>query len=154
MSGAIWNSISSQSDIENLLKIFSYFHDTCLHEAHIWTEHWVSPDLSMHCSGELDTRIRLLVQRQLKNPSAVELSFEQVVTFHLQPSPQNCDSIILGATMLLDNGIFYWADTIGWKYTADSRDSSTWIAARKIAWRDVSDWMGADLRYGSADAGR
>jgi transposase len=40
MSSAIWNSISSQSDMEHLLKIFSHFHNGCLHEAHKFLDEW------------------------------------------------------------------------------------------------------------------
>jgi hypothetical protein len=75
--------------------------------------------------------------------------FEQVVTFHLQPGPQNYDSIIYDATMLLDGDRMYWADTGGWTYTAANRDDATWIAAKKMSWRDASEWMGSNLRYGT-----
>ena len=147
MSNTLWNRLTSTADINNLLKVFDGFHDSCLREAHLWTEHWVGSDLRMHCSGELDTRVRLLIQRQFNAPSAIELQFEQVVTFHLQPSPRNYDSIILGATMLIDGDTFYWADTGGWSPAAKDRDQATWIASKKVSWRDASDWMGADLRY-------
>jgi hypothetical protein len=149
MGTNILNRIRSKADIDNLLTAFGGFHDGCLREAHIWTESWVAPDLRMHCASDLDTRIRLLVQRQGRDPSAIELVFEQVVTFHLQPSPQNYDSISFEATMLLDGDTYYWAEASGWSYTADNRDAVTWIAAKKVSWRDVSDWMGADLRYGA-----
>ena len=115
MSAVIWNPINSQADIERLLTLFGGFHDGCLRGAHVWTEHYVNSDLSMKCTGDLDTRIRLLIQRQFKEPSAIELLFEQVITFHLQTSAENYDSIIFDATMLKDGDIFYWADilTIG-----------------------------------------
>jgi hypothetical protein len=105
----------------------------------------------MHCSGDLDTRVRLLVQRQFPNPSAIELLFERVVTFHLQPRPQNYDSIIFEATVLLDADVVYWADTSDWTYTSENRDSSIWVAAPKVSWRDASEWMGDDLHYGALD---
>jgi hypothetical protein len=146
-----WNHIASKADAEKLLDVFGGFHDGCLREAHVWTEHWVAPDLHMHCTGELDTRIRILIQRQFNAPSAIELLFEQVVTFHLQPSPHNYDSIIFDATLLLDSDTVYWADVGGWLPTASGRDRSTWIAAKKVSWRDASAWMGSDLRYGADD---
>jgi hypothetical protein len=106
----------------------------------------------MSCSPDLDTRIRLLVQRQCRAPSAIELFFEQVVTFHLQPSPENYDSIIFGASMLCRDGTFYWADAGGWTPNSSSRDDASWIAAKKLSWRDVSEWTGPDLHYGPGDA--
>jgi hypothetical protein len=130
---------------------FGGFHDSCLREAHVWSEHYVHPDLKMHCSGNLDTRVRLLIQRQFKNPSAVELLFEQVTAFHLQPSAENYDSIIFEATMLHIGDTFYWADSGNWLPTSATRDSATWIAGRKMSWRDASNWMGKQLRYGPHD---
>jgi hypothetical protein len=146
----IWNHLASKTEVDNVLKVFG-FHDGCLREAHVWTEHSVASDLRMSCTGELDTRVRLLIQRQFSAPSAIELLFEQVTTFHLQPSPHNYDSIILDATLLLEGDTFYWADVGGWSPLASDRDEATWIAAKKASWRDASDWMGADLRYGSHD---
>jgi hypothetical protein len=151
MSAIAWNHLFSKADTDSLLKVFGDFHDSCLREAHVWTEHWVGSDLHMHCSGELDTRVRLLIQRQFSPPSAIEILFEQVVTFHLQPSPHNYDSIILGATMLFETDTFYWADAGGWSPEANDRDQATWIAAKKVSWRDASDLMGANLRYGIHD---
>ncbi len=146
-----WNALSSQSDLDALLKLFDGFHDGCLREAHIWTEHSVDSEMRMSVSGDLDTRVRLLIQRQWSGPSAIELLFEQVVTFHLQPSPDNYDSIIYEATLLHDGDIFYWADEGGWSPTGEARDRCTWIAAKKLSWRDASHWMGPELRYGTAD---
>ena len=85
---------------------FGGFHDGCLREAHIWTESFVDTDMKMSVASDLDTRVRLLIQRQWKDPSAIELLFEQVTTFHLQPSPENYDSIIFGAAMLCRDGVF------------------------------------------------
>jgi hypothetical protein len=149
MSIIVWNTLASQADVDNLFKVFGGFHDGCLREAHVWTEHWVASDLHMHCTAELDARVRLLIQRQFSAPSAVELLFEQVVTLHLQPSPHNYDSIIFDATMLLEGDTLYWADVGGWSPTQENHDQATWIAAKKVSWRDASDWMGSDLRYGA-----
>jgi hypothetical protein len=147
MSAVTWNPINSQADVERLLTLFGGFHDGCLREAHVWTEHYVNSDLSMNCPGNLDTRVRLLIQRQFKGPSAIELLFEQVITFHLQPSEENYDSVIFDATILRDGDTFYWADTGSWLPKNATRDNATWIAAKKLSWRDASNWMGAQLRF-------
>ncbi len=118
-----WNHIVSKADADKLLDIFGGFHDGCLREVHIWTQSWVAPDLRMQCASDLDTRIRFYVQRQFRNPSAIELLFEQVVGFHLQPSAQNYDSIIFGATLLFDGDIICWADAAGWSPTDDMSDT-------------------------------
>lgn len=43
------------------------------------------------------------------------------------------------------DGIFYWADSCLW--TTESATENTWVAARKVSWRDASDWLGPGLRY-------
>ncbi|HSI15244.1 MAG TPA: hypothetical protein VK961_24560 [Chthoniobacter sp.] len=68
----------------------------------------------------------------------------------MHPTPANYDSIIFGATMLLADGMFYWANTGDWSPAAPNRDDATWIAAKKLSWRDASDWMGAELHYGAS----
>lgn len=71
-----WNALNSQSDLNALLQLFGRFHDGCLREAHIWTEHSVNSEMVMSVSGDLDTRVRLLIQRQWRDPSAIELLFD------------------------------------------------------------------------------
>ncbi|MFN2476954.1 MAG: hypothetical protein ABR526_11530 [Chthoniobacterales bacterium] len=146
-----WTAICSEADVERLLNVFGGFHDGCLREAHIWTETYVEGDLRMHCPGHDGTRVRLLFQRQFQDPSAIEMLFEQVVTFHVQPSPPNYDSIIYDAAMLLVDDIYYWAESSDWSPRSPSRDNATWIAAKKVSWRDASAWMGGELRFGTQE---
>lgn len=133
------------------MKLFGGFHDGCIREAHVWTQSFVNDGMSMSVAWDLDTRVRLLVQRQWKAPSAIELFFEKVVTFHLQPSPDNNDSIIFSATLLCRDDTFYWADLGGWAPDSPTRDDATWIAAKKLSWRDASEWIGPELRYGPSN---
>jgi hypothetical protein len=101
----------------------------------------------MNCPGNLDPRVRLLIQRQFKEPSAIELLFEQVITFHVLPSAENYASIIFNAAILREDEIFYWADRNDWMPKNSNRYDATWIAAKKLSWRDASNWMGAELRF-------
>ena len=146
-----WNEIKTQADADALMEVFGAFHDSCIREAHLWTDHWVSPELSMSCPGHLDSRIRFLIQRQAKNVSAIELFFERVTRFNLLPSPENFDSIIFGATLLVQDGIVYWSLEGGWKPDRENRDDFTWVSARDLRWREV-DWLGKKLRYAPEQA--
>ena len=152
MVATSWKRLESQADADSLMKLFGGFHDGCLREVHIRAGNSVDSDLMMRCRDYRDTHARLLIQRQWKDPSAIELLFEQVVTFHLLPSPENCDSIIYTAALFRREDTFYWADTSDWRPDSADRDKATWIAAKKLSWRDVSEWMGADLRYGPGNA--
>ena len=148
MNASEWNPIASEADVERLLDVFGAFHDGCLREAHVWTETYVEDDLRMHFLGDVGTCVRILFQRQFRDPSAIELLFERVVAFHLRPAPPNYDSIIYDAAMSLVDGVYYWAESSDWSPTSPSRDSSTWIAAKTVSWRDASGWMGDALRFG------
>jgi chorismate mutase len=146
-----WSVVRSEADVEALLDSFGGFHDACVREAHLWTDHWVAADLSMSCPGNLDTRIRILVHRQFRNPAAIELLFEEVTRFNLVPTPENYDSIIFSATLLLRDGQIYWSPEENWSPESPNRDRSTWLSSRKLRWRDASEWLGKALHYGSGD---
>ncbi|MCE2939096.1 MAG: hypothetical protein ACK5UR_07145 [Armatimonadota bacterium] len=143
-----WIPLTTQAELDALLLRFGNFHDGCIREAHVWTETYVMENMHMRVPHHMDNRVRLLVHRQWRDPSAIELLFEEVTTFHLVPPPENYAGIIMVATLLLEGEIFYWADDAPWHPSAPNRDQSTWIGARKLSWRDASDWMGPELRYG------
>lgn len=142
-----WNEITTQADADALLDLFGGFHDGCVREAHFWTDHYVAPDLGMSCPGNLDNRIRFLVQRQFRNPAAIELLFEEVTRFNLVPTPDNYDTIIEDATLLIRDGVIYWSPEFNWSPDSPRRDEETWISANHLRWREV-DWLGEELRYG------
>lgn len=142
-----WNEIKSQDDANALMELFGWFHDGCIREAHFWTDHWVSKDLSMSCPGNLDNRIRFLIQRQFKNPSAIELLFEEVTRFNLVPTPENYDTIIFEAVLIVREDGIYWSPESGWSIDSSQRDNDTWVSAKKLRWREV-DWLGETLHYG------
>ena len=143
-----WKPILSPNDAEELMRLFGDFHDGCIREMHLQTGHWVSPELSMACTGALDTVLRILIQRQFRNPSAIEMLFEQVTRLNLVPSPENYDSIIFEATLIQHNGEWLWSPEQDWSPSDTERDQYSWVSARKLSWRDASQWMGRELRYG------
>jgi hypothetical protein len=143
-----WNKIETQAGADALMRVFGDFHDGCIREAHLWTDHWVSDDLSMSCPANLDNRIRFCIQRQFRNPSAIELLFEEVTRFNLVPTPENYCTIIFGATLLVRGDGIYWSpDGPSWSPESSERDECTWISAKKLRWRPV-DWLGPELHYG------
>jgi len=142
-----WNWIKTQADADALMERFGDFHDGCVREAHFWTDHWVSHDLAMSCPGNLDNRIRFLVQRQFRNPAAIELLFEEVTRFHLVSAPENYEAIIFSATLAVRDGTVFWSPDGDWSPDSPRRDDCTWISANHLRWREV-DWLGEELHYG------
>jgi hypothetical protein len=145
-----WMEIKTQDNADALMERFGGFHDGCLREAHLWTDHYVAEDLSMSCPGNLDNRIRLLIQRQFRGPASIELLFEEVTRFNLVPASDNCDSIIFEATLLVRDGTIFWSPEGAWDPSSPRRDASTWISANRLRYREV-DWLGKVLRYGPKD---
>ena len=142
-----WYEIHSEQDAKALLDAFGWFHDGCIKELHVSTEYYVSPELGMAVSMGDDCTIRMLVQRQFNSPSAIELVFSGVTYFRLT-RPTNYDSIIFEATIIVVNGKVYWADVGGWTLEKRSAEDCTLVEASQLIWRDASDWMGPDMRYG------
>ncbi|SFS40979.1 hypothetical protein [Paenibacillus sp. 453mf] len=152
MATSQWQEINNQDDIARLMSLFGWFHDSCIKELYMWTDHYVSKDLSMSISANRDHRVRLLIQRQNTSPTAIELIFDELVQLYINPSPENYDSIIFGATFLHKDGLFYWADDSGWDPDEENKFARVnWMCSKKVKWRDVSDWMGETLRYGPKD---
>ncbi len=136
-----WDEIKTQADADALLNIFGVFHDSCIREAHLWTGYWVSRELKMRCPWGLDNNIRLLIQRQSDTLSAIELFFASVTRFNLVPSPENNDSIIYAATLLVQGDTIFWSPVGDWRPERPNRDEFTWVSARELRWREV-DWLG------------
>ena len=143
-----WNEIRTEDDIGALLNTFGDFHDACLKEMHLWTDTFVQPNLSMSVGIKWDCHARFLFQRQWDKASAIEIGFHEIRGINVAPSPPNYDSIIFTATLLLEDGVFYWAETGNWRPDEPGCNDVTWIAAGQMKWRDASDWMGEELRYG------
>lgn len=146
-----WTEIASQEDVDLLMDVFGGFRESCLREVHVWTDHWIRPDLSIYYPSDLNTRIRVLFQRQVKAPSAVEILFEKVTHVNLAPTPERYYPVIFGARMFMEDGILYWANDEDWSPESAAINLHTWISARQARWRDASGWMGEELRYGARE---
>ena len=93
------------------------------------------------------TTVHMLVQRQFRDPSAIELRFEEVVGLHVFPPPENCEAIIFHAAFFVRDGVWYWAERGDWTPESSGHGENTWVGARKVYWRDASNWLGPRLRY-------
>jgi hypothetical protein len=138
-----WQALQNQTQLEELMSLFGNFHDACVREIHAVTGHYVDESLSM--TVDWRTTVHMLIQRQYRRLSAIELRFEEVVGLRVSAPPPDYENIIYGAAFFIQDGIFYWADNGAW--TPESSGENTWVAARKVYWRDASEWMGARLHY-------
>jgi hypothetical protein len=130
-----WHAIETAEDVAYLMRVFRNFHDGCVREMHVATGHYVRPDLSMRLDWR--TTVHMLVQRQFAAPSAIEMRFEEVVELRITPPAPDDAAVIFRAEMRVKGGVVRWEDD----------NKATRVAARKVYWRDASEWMGAELRY-------
>ena len=91
-----WEEIKDNKDIETLLQLYGDFHDGCLREIHVVTRESVDRGLSMSFDGSLTAT--LLFQRQYKNPTVIELRFDNVGQLNFKPPGPDYDSVIDGVT--------------------------------------------------------
>lgn len=113
----------------------------------MWTGTYVEEYLSIVLPSRLDTNVKMLFQRQHANLSAIEILFEEVTAIHIKPSLENYVSLILDAIVLKNEDDFYWADNFEWHSKDNPGACSNWISAKKMKWREVSEWMGSKNRY-------
>ena len=144
-----WKSISNEEESKELLRLFGEFHDACIKEAHMWTGHSIDESLSMTVVGGLDTSIKFVVQRQFRNPSCIELLFEEVTRINFVPSPENYDSIIYECNLGYENEQFYWVIDTSQEPSDLNANEDSWVRSKKLSWRIADDLLGSELHYGN-----
>jgi hypothetical protein len=138
---------------------FNGFHDACLREVAIATETYVDVDGAMSCPGHLDTSALLYLQSQSEALGAIELRCIGVSHFHLNPTPENCDSIISSGAVRRMNGAvslalrFLGGPLTGppnsgvWLPSRSGEEADVEIVAQAIEWRPVPGGLGNRLRF-------
>ncbi|WP_460619477.1 hypothetical protein [Hymenobacter ruber] len=145
MESTSWFTLSNQQDIDLLMQVFGRFHDSCIKQVLISTREYVAKDLSMGFDN-IPT-VKILFQRQFRNTSVIEISFEEVEEMNWRHDNLLSDTgltIIMEAVLQIENGLVYWAEDIDWLEAGDERNDFRWIAARTVKWRTVEDALGQD----------
>ncbi len=133
----MWTEIKNKPDIDKLMDLFGYFHDSCLRDIYISTREFVDQKLTMHFDNKLTAS--LLFQRQFGAMTVLELKFEDIEQFNFRPFSENENAVIYDATLIATNGLFYWADFAGWNI---GDNDSIWINGKKLFWRQRPDLIG------------
>lgn len=142
----MWHEISDKQELLNFMETVCSFHDSCIKEMKYLSGAYVNDDLSMHPINE-DRTLRVIVQRQFKENPMVELEFGDLKYLNLYPISNKYTCEILGSTMVLKNGLFYWGvydDT----FDIDLNDfEGTIICASTFRWRTVHNCLGSTEFY-------
>lgn len=148
MNNYNWNEIKNQADIDDFMNMFDYFHDSCLKELRYESGAYVDKNLYMSPINS-KRNIYVIFQRQDKNPSAIEMLFENIECMHLRPVNDSYTSEISEAFIRAENGLIVWFDENTFKnsYLELYENNNTWIKAHKVFWREINECMGESPIY-------
>ena len=139
-----WTIIKSQEDVDCMNEMFGEFHDCCLKEVCFSTGGYVSGDLSMNVISL--PIARFLFQRQMRNPSVIEVEFKDIIQINIKPVEKDQGVDIIGTHLYLEEGIFFWSEK-DYEFHDSDKDKYTWIAARFVQWRERDDLLGGKMVY-------
>ncbi|RYG32003.1 hypothetical protein EON81_21655 [bacterium] len=133
-----WSTVSTREELDDFLTVVGSFHDGILKEIHWVNRQFVDASLSMQAYRLSD--VRMLVQRQWADLSAVEMRFEGVWKFTVDSvgwidgaiARTELSSAMLGPPREL--------------LVLDFEDSV--ISFESMKWRDASEWIGVPSRFG------
>ena len=139
-----WTIIKSQEDVDCMNEMFGEFHDCCLKEVSFSTGGYVADNLSMNVFSF--PVARFLFQRQMRNPSVIEVEFKDIIQINIKPVEKDQGVDIIGTHLYLEEGIFFWSEK-DYEFHDSDKDKYTWIAARFVRWRERDDLLGGKMVY-------
>lgn len=142
----MWNEINNNEDLNSFLNKHHSFHDSCIKELKYISGSYVNEDLSMYPIN--DKRIlRIVIQRQFKDPTVIELEFIGLKFLKMFPNDENYTSEILDVTMIWKDDCIFWCDSGGLSEVDLESYKGTTICASKVRWRDADEYIGQDEVY-------
>lgn len=144
----MWQEISSNDDIRQFMEKMWYFHDSCIKEICYLSGAYVNDNFSMY---PLNSRrvLRVVIQRQCKSDSMIEMEFHGLKYLKLFPVDESYTCEISDSTMIMKDENIYWCDS-GDLSESDSDDYiGTLICASKLRWRSIENHMGGKEFYHS-----
>lgn len=142
----MWNEIVNKNDLNNFMDAVCSFHDSCIKEFKYMSGAYVFENLSMHPIND-QRGLKIIVQRQFKNPSVIEMEFIGLKHLKMFPNDENYTCEILDATMILKEDCIYWCDCGGLSEDDFSSYEGTLICATKVRWRAADEYIGSKEVY-------
>ena len=143
----MWNEIISQDDLNNFMRLFGGFHDSCLKELKYTSGAYVEKNLLMHPFNK-ERVLKVIFQRQYENPSVVEIEFTGLLRMNLYlEDSDNYTCEITGATMILGDNCIYWCDCDGLSESDFSNYQGALILSSGVKWRTVDEYIGQGEVY-------
>lgn len=142
----MWNEISNEKDLYSFMDNMYGFHDSCLKEIKYISGAYVDEELSMFPVNS-QRILNVIIQRQFRHPSVIEMQFAGLKYLKLFPSDENYTCEILDATMILNEDCVYWCDCGGLSEEDIESYTGTVICASKVRWRVVDEYIGPNEIY-------
>lgn len=147
----MWNEIKNTEDIKSFMNQMIYFHDSCVKELRYISGAYVENNLSMYPINQSNT-LYIVVQRQFKDMSVVEMKFSGLKELRLNPLSEKHTCEIFQASLLFVDDDICWCDSEDWE-DADSLDyDGIAVRASSMCWRVVEDALGSDEFYRPKDS--
>lgn len=125
--------IKNKADIDELMSEFDSFHDSCIKEISYESGSYVDKDRAMYPFDD-KRGLTIVFQSQGAAFRTVELKFEGLIRLNLLPRKENYDSIIFEASLIEQNGVYYWSEWGNFNLNEENDSFGTWLAAKKVSW--------------------
>lgn len=142
----MWNEIVNNDDAEAFMDKFIFFHDSCIKELKYLSGAYVDEQLQMHPIND-KRLLRVVIQRQYEELSAIELEFIGVKYLKLFPDDERYTCEILDSSLILKDNCIIWCDCGGLTENNFDNYQGTVICATKLRWRYVDDYLGDKELY-------
>ena len=142
-----WNIIGNQKDADEFMKSVFGFHDSCLKEFSYLSGAYVKDDLSMVPLNSIRA-LKIIIQRQFKENSMIELKFEGVRKLVLNPDDENYTCEILDSELVFKDGLIWWTDG---SVENDEIPKTFLVCSDGLKWRAIEGYMGEDEFYCTAE---
>jgi hypothetical protein len=131
----MWTAINNQNELNTLIEIYGGFHDSCVKEIHYISGAYVTDDLAMNPINSI-RELRIIFQRQCRNPMEIEVKFDKLIKLKLEPANLNYTCEIHDVSFFFESGMFYWGDS---KSFESQREEyvGTWVQAESAKWRVI-----------------
>ncbi|SFS45617.1 hypothetical protein [Marininema halotolerans] len=130
-----FKEIRSERELNDLLDNVGRFHDGLIKEIHVLNDAFISSDSSIYLNFHYN--LRMLIQRQMSNPSAIEFILGNVTNLKLHKSEEIWSSY---CKVSID-------ETNSSQQILLDLDNNRFICSR-LFYRDASNWMGPESRFG------
>lgn len=144
----MWKIISTDDDVKQFMEEMGYFHDSCIKEMSYVSGAYVNEKLAM-CLINNQRMLRVVIQRQYKKDSMIEMEFHGLKALKLFPMDENYTCDIFKATMMIKEGNIYWCDCDDLSETDSDEFTGTLICASTFRWRSIENHMGEKQFYNS-----